>query len=107
LGGSKSLTSRFAQNYTRERGLQEPRPDRLTRGSAYTILQEHNLGSLAPGKMADLVVIERDYLAIPEDEVKEITSVITMVGGRGRIRRRRASHNRGCALTLGHARVHS
>jgi predicted amidohydrolase YtcJ len=53
-----------------------------TRGSAYTILQEHNLGSIAPGKMADLVVIDRDYLTIPADEIKDIKSVMTMVGGR-------------------------
>ena len=53
-----------------------------TRGSAYTIVQEHNLGSIAPGKMADLVVIDRDYLTVPADEIKEIKSVITMVGGR-------------------------
>ena len=100
------MTSRFAQNYTRERGFQEPRPDRLTRGSVYTILQEHNLGSLAPGKMADLVVIDRDYLTIPANEIKEIKSLITMVGGRVVYRRRRARHNYCCALTLGHARVH-
>jgi len=30
----------------------------------------------------DLVVIDRDYLTIPADETTEITSVITMVGGR-------------------------
>jgi predicted amidohydrolase YtcJ len=53
-----------------------------TRGSAYTIVQEHNLGSIAPGKMADLVVIDRDYLTIPADDIKDIKSVMTMVGGR-------------------------
>ena len=30
----------------------------------------------------DLVVIDRDYLTIPADEIKEIKPVITMVGGR-------------------------
>ncbi|NOT27556.1 MAG: amidohydrolase [Acidobacteria bacterium] len=53
-----------------------------TKGSAYTILQEHNLGSIAAGKMADLVVIDRDYLTIPADEIKNIKPVMTMVGGR-------------------------
>lgn len=53
-----------------------------TKGSAYTILQEQNLGSIAAGKMADLVVIDRDYLTIPADEIKNIKPVMTMVGGR-------------------------
>jgi predicted amidohydrolase YtcJ len=53
-----------------------------TKGSAYTILQEHNLGSIAAGKLADLVVIDRDYLTIPADEIKNIKPVMTMVGGR-------------------------
>jgi hypothetical protein len=53
-----------------------------TRKSAYTILQENNLGSIAPGKLADLVVLDRDYLTIPADQIKEIKPVMTMVGGR-------------------------
>ncbi len=53
-----------------------------TRGSAYQILQENNLGSIAPGKLADLVVIDRDYLTVPVDQIKDIRSVMTIVGGR-------------------------
>lgn len=53
-----------------------------TRNNAYIVFQESNLGSLQPGKYADLVVLDRDYLTIPEDEIKDITPLMTMVGGR-------------------------
>ena len=53
-----------------------------TRGSAFTILQEGNMGSIQPGKLADLVVLDRDYLTIPADQIKDIRAVMTMVGGR-------------------------
>jgi predicted amidohydrolase YtcJ len=53
-----------------------------TRNNAYILFQESNLGSLAPGKYADLLVLDRDYLKIPADEIKDIKPVITMVGGK-------------------------
>jgi len=53
-----------------------------TRMNAFLILQESNLGSIQPGKLADLVALDRDYLTIPADQIKEIKPVMTMVGGR-------------------------
>jgi predicted amidohydrolase YtcJ len=53
-----------------------------TRRNAYFVFQENDLGSIAPGKLADLVVLDRDYLTIPADQIKDLTSVMTMVGGR-------------------------
>jgi predicted amidohydrolase YtcJ len=53
-----------------------------TRKNAFFVFQESNLGSLQPGKMADLVVLDRDYLTIPADQIKDIKAVMTMVGGR-------------------------
>jgi predicted amidohydrolase YtcJ len=53
-----------------------------TRQNAYLVFQENNLGSIQPGKLADLVVLDRDYLTIPADQIKEIKPVMTMVGGR-------------------------
>ena len=53
-----------------------------TRKNAYFVFQENNLGSIQPGKLADLVVLDRDYLTIPADQIKDITPVMTMVGGR-------------------------
>jgi len=53
-----------------------------TRSNAYFLFQEGNLGSLAPGKYADLLVLDRDYLAVPADEIKDIKPLMTMVGGK-------------------------
>jgi predicted amidohydrolase YtcJ len=53
-----------------------------TRKNAYFVFQEDNLGSIQAGKLADLVVIDRDYLTVPEDQIKDIQPVLTMVGGR-------------------------
>jgi predicted amidohydrolase YtcJ len=53
-----------------------------TRRNAMIILQESNLGSIQPGRLADLVALDRDYLTIPADEIKNIRPVLTMVGGR-------------------------
>jgi hypothetical protein len=53
-----------------------------TRKNAYFIFREDDLGSIEPGKLADLVVIDRDYLTVPADQIKDIRPVMTMVGGR-------------------------
>ena len=53
-----------------------------TRKNAYLVFQENNLGSIQPGKLADLVVLDRDYLTVPADQIKDIKPVMTMVGGR-------------------------
>lgn len=53
-----------------------------TRKNAYLIFQEDNLGSIQPGKLADMVVLDRDYLTIPADEIKDIRPLMTIVGGR-------------------------
>jgi predicted amidohydrolase YtcJ len=53
-----------------------------TRSNAVFLFQEGDLGSLAPGKYADLLVLDRDYLTVPESEIKDIRPVITMVGGK-------------------------
>ncbi|HTR36668.1 MAG TPA: amidohydrolase [Bryobacteraceae bacterium] len=53
-----------------------------TRKNAYLVFQEDDLGSIQPGKLADLVVLDRDYLTVPADDIKNIQPVMTMVGGR-------------------------
>ncbi|HUP95673.1 MAG TPA: amidohydrolase [Burkholderiales bacterium] len=53
-----------------------------TRSNAYIVFQESNLGSLQPGKYADLLVLDRDYLTVPADQIKDIRPLMTMVGGK-------------------------
>jgi hypothetical protein len=53
-----------------------------TRKNAYLVFREDDLGSIQPGKLADLVVLDRDYLTVPAGEIKDIRPVQTLVGGR-------------------------
>jgi len=53
-----------------------------TRSNARFLFQEGDLGSLARGKYADLLVLDRDYLTVPADEIKDIKPLMTMVGGK-------------------------
>jgi hypothetical protein len=53
-----------------------------TRSNAFLLHRENDLGTLEVGKLADLVVLDRDYMNIPADEIFDIQPVITMVGGR-------------------------
>jgi hypothetical protein len=53
-----------------------------TRNNAYLFFRENDLGSIQSGKFADLAVIDKDYLTVPADQIKDIKSVLTMVGGR-------------------------
>ena len=53
-----------------------------TRSNAWLMFRENDIGTLEAGKLADLVVLNRDYMTIPADEIFNIESVMTMVGGR-------------------------
>lgn len=53
-----------------------------TRRNAYFFFRENDLGSIQMGRLADLVVLDRDYLTIPADDIKNIKPVMTIVGGR-------------------------
>ena len=42
---------------------------------------EAGVGSIEPGKLADLAVLSESYLRIPEDRIKQLSSDLTMLGG--------------------------
>ena len=43
---------------------------------------KNTLGSLEPGKLADLVVLDRDYLSVPEEQISDLKVILTIVGGK-------------------------
>jgi predicted amidohydrolase YtcJ len=49
---------------------------------AYLQFAEKERGSIEVGKLADLVVIDRDYLTCPEPQIKDIEPVMTVLDGR-------------------------
>jgi predicted amidohydrolase YtcJ len=53
-----------------------------TINGAYAMFQEKEKGSLDPGKLADLVIIDRDLTRIPATEIKDARVVTTVVGGK-------------------------
>ena len=53
-----------------------------TKGSAWFSGEDDVKGTLAPGRYADLAVLSADYLTVPAEEIRTITSDLTIVGGR-------------------------
>jgi predicted amidohydrolase YtcJ len=54
----------------------------FTRGNSWFLRMEDKVGTIEPGKLADLVVLNKDYFTVPEVEIKQIRSVMTVVNGR-------------------------
>jgi predicted amidohydrolase YtcJ len=70
---------------TRDSDEQPTREEALrmyTQGSAWFTHDDGKRGTLAAGKLADLAVLTKDYLTVPTDEIGDIESLLTMVGGR-------------------------
>ena len=53
-----------------------------TEGSAYLTGDDDRLGTIEEGKLADLAVLSDNYLKVPEEKIKKITSDLTINGGR-------------------------
>jgi predicted amidohydrolase YtcJ len=52
-----------------------------THGSSWFSTEEDVKGSLAPGQLADFAVLTSDFFSVPEEEIKSLQSVLTVVGG--------------------------
>ena len=53
-----------------------------TMNSAYTCFEENIKGSIEPGKLADIVVLEKDPLTMPTDRLQDIKVNMTIIGGK-------------------------
>jgi predicted amidohydrolase YtcJ len=53
-----------------------------TVGSSWFSSEDGKKGALAPGQLADCAVLSADYFSIPEDRIKDLESVLTIVGGK-------------------------
>ncbi|MFZ0935226.1 MAG: amidohydrolase, partial [Bryobacteraceae bacterium] len=65
------------QRMTRQEALRS-----YTWNNAYAAFEENLKGSLEPGKLADITVLSRDILTVPEDEIPATQVVYTIVGGK-------------------------
>jgi predicted amidohydrolase YtcJ len=68
-----------AQRMSREEALKS-----YTVNNAYAAFEETRKGALEPGKLADVVVLSRDIMTIPEDDILSTDIVYTIVGGKVR-----------------------
>jgi predicted amidohydrolase YtcJ len=65
------------QKMTREEALRS-----YTLNGAYSGFQEDILGSLTPGKLADITVLSKNILTVPDDEILSAAVLYTIVGGK-------------------------
>jgi len=54
----------------------------LTSWGAYYLLREDRIGTLEKGKLADFVVLDRDVLTIPQDDIPQVKVLMTVLGGK-------------------------
>jgi predicted amidohydrolase YtcJ len=54
----------------------------FTKGAAWFTNAESEMGAIAPGNLADFAVLDRDYFTVPEDQIKSISSVLTIMDGK-------------------------
>jgi predicted amidohydrolase YtcJ len=65
------------QHLTRQEALRL-----FTRDNSWFLRMEDRIGTIETGKLADLVVLDRDYFTVPDVQIKQITSLLTIVDGR-------------------------
>jgi len=65
------------QHLTREEAIRL-----FTRHNPWFLRMEDKIGTIETGKLADLVVLDRDYFSVPDAEIKKVRSVLTIVDGK-------------------------
>ncbi len=54
----------------------------FTRNNSWFLKMEDKIGSIEVGKLADLVVLDRDYFTVPDVDIRKIRAVMTVVDGK-------------------------
>ena len=71
------------KTYAQNQGVDRETALKLsTYRGAYYVMRENTLGSLEPGKWADFLVLDKDYLTIPVDDIAKLRVLMTVVGGK-------------------------
>ena len=52
-----------------------------TVGSSWFSTEQGSKGAIVPGQLADVAVLSSDYFSVPDEEIKQLESVLTIVGG--------------------------
>jgi hypothetical protein len=53
-----------------------------TQQCAWFLGLDGKVGSIEPGHYADIIALSKDYFSVPDAEIRSITSVLTVVGGK-------------------------
>jgi predicted amidohydrolase YtcJ len=74
---------KYAGRLSEDKGLSRHEVLRaITMNSSYELHQDQSTGSLEVGKLADLIVLDRNFFDIPADQIADIKVLQTVVGGR-------------------------
>ncbi len=65
------------QRMSREEALRS-----YTIDAAYAAFEEDRKGSITPGKLADIVILSKDIMAVPDEEILDAEVVYTIIGGK-------------------------
>ena len=68
---------RPTEKLTREEALKM-----YTQGSAWFTWEENKKGTIAKNRLADFLILDKDYFTVPEDEIRWLKPVTTVVGGK-------------------------
>jgi predicted amidohydrolase YtcJ len=66
-----------SEQVTREQALRMS-----TIWGAYYLGDEDTLGSIEPGKLADFVILDGDYMTVPEDKISDLKAIMTVIDGK-------------------------
>jgi hypothetical protein len=78
-----TAAAEYLERLGEDRGLSRQEALRaITLGSSFELHQDADTGSLEPGKLADLIVLDRNVMEIPADQIADTKVMQTVVGGR-------------------------